>query len=324
MPGPALSPLEREEIRAFLVDDPIVAFASIAVTLGRDASTISREVGRNGGRERYRAVGAQQRADEESKRPRRSLLIADPVLACLVRADLDEGFSPAACAARLRRSGAGAICHETIYRSVFDGSLGLKPSECLRTRRPRRRRRRSKAQTTHVLGTFTKIADRPATVEDRVEAGHWEGDLIIGAKNASAVVTLVERTSRFTLLGDMPCGYRPDDTLACLSELFDTVPQNLRGSLTWDRGSEMAGWSQLESYFDMPVYFADAHSPWQRGSNENQNRQVRFWLPKGSRLDDVTPEELASITNVLNHQPRRMFGWETSAERYAAAACTDR
>jgi IS30 family transposase len=241
-----------------------------------------------------------------------------------VRADLDEGFSPAACAARLRRSGAGAICHETIYRSVFDGSLGLKPSECLRTRRPRRRRRRSKAQTTHVLGNFTKIADRPATVEDRVEAGHWEGDLIIGAKNASAVVTLVERTSRFTLLGDMPCGYRPDDTLACLSELFDTVPQNLRSSLTWDRGSEMAGWSQLESYFDMPVYFADAHSPWQRGSNENQNRQVRFWLPKGSRLDDVTPEELASITNVLNHQPRRMFGWETSAERYAAAACTDR
>lgn len=324
MPGPALSPLEREEIRAFLVDDPIVAFASIAVTLGRDASTISREVGRNGGRERYRAVGAQQRADEESKRPRLSLLIADPVLACLVRADLDEGFSPAGCAARLRRSGAGAICHETIYRSVFDGSLGLKPTECLRTRRPRRRRRRSKAETTHVLGTFTKIADRPATVEDRVEAGHWEGDLIIGAKNASAVVTLVERTSRFTLLGDMPCGYRPDDTLACLSELFDTVPANLRGSLTWDRGSEMAGWPQLESFFDMPVYFADAHSPWQRGSNENQNRQVRFWLPKGSRLDDVTAEELASITNVLNHPPRRMFGWETSAERYAAAACTDR
>jgi IS30 family transposase len=122
-------------------------------------------------RERYRAVGAQQRTDEESKRPRRSLLIADPVLACLVRANLDEGFSPAGCAARLRRSGAGAICHETIYRSVFDGSLGLKPSECLRTRRPRRRRRRSKAQTTHVLGTFTKIADRPTTVEDRVEAG---------------------------------------------------------------------------------------------------------------------------------------------------------
>jgi IS30 family transposase len=138
------------------------------------------------------------------------------------------------------------------------------------------------------------------------------------------VVTLVERTSRFTLLDDMPCGYRPDDTLACLSELFDTVPANLRGSLTWDRGSEMAGWPQLESFFDMPVYFADAHSPWQRGSNENQNRQVRFWLPKGSRLDDVTPEDLASITNVLNHQPRRMFGWETSAERYAAAACTDR
>ena len=132
MPGPALSPLEREEIRAFLVDDPIVAFASIAVTLGRDASTISREVGRNGGRERYRAVGAQQRADEEGKRPRLSLLIADPVLACLVRADLDEGFSPAGCAARLRRSGAGAICHETIYRSVFDGSLGVKDRKSTR------------------------------------------------------------------------------------------------------------------------------------------------------------------------------------------------
>ena len=324
MPGPALSPLEREEIRAFLVDDPIVAFASIALSLGRDASTISREVGRNGGRERYRAVGAQRRADKEARRPRVHLLIADPVLACLVRADLDQGFSPAGCAARLRRSGAGTICHETIYRSVFDGSLGLKPTECLRTRRPRRRRRRSEAKSTHVLGTFTKIADRPASVEDRIEAGHWEGDLIIGAKNASAVVTLVERTSRFTLLGDMPCGYRPDDTLACLSELFDTVPDNLRRSLTWDRGSEMAEWHQLESFFDMPVYFADAHSPWQRGSNENQNRQVRFWLPKGSPLGDVTPGELTSITNVLNHQPRRMFGWETSAERYDAAACTDR
>jgi IS30 family transposase len=324
MPGLALSPLEREEIRACLVDDPLVGFASIAIVLGRDASTISREVGRNGGRERYRATGAQHRADHERKRSRQSLLAADPVLACLVRADLDQGFSPAASAARLRRSGAGSICHETIYRSVLDGSLGLKPAECLRTRRPRRRRRRSKAKSTHVLGNFTKIAARPATIEDRVEAGHWEGDLIIGAKNASAVVTLVERTSRFTLLGDMPCGYRPEDTLACLSELFDTVPMSLRGSLTWDRGSEMAGWPQLESFFDMPVYFADAHSPWQRGSNENQNRQVRFWLPKGSRLDNVTPEELASITNVLNHQPRRMFGWETSAERYAAAACTDR
>jgi len=122
----------------------------------------------------------------------------------------------------------------------------------------------------------------------------------------------------------MPCGYRPADTLACLSEPFDTVPQNLRGSLTWDRGSEMAGWAQLESFFDMPVYFADAHSPWQRGSNENQNRQVRFWLPKGTQLGDVTPEELASITNVLNHQPRRMFGWENSVERCAAAPCTDR
>ena len=131
MPGPALSPLEREEIRAFLVDDPTVPYTSIALTLGGDASTIGRVVGRNGGRERYRAVGAQQRADEEAKRPRLSLLVADPVLACLMRAQFDKGFSPAACAARLRRSGAGAICHETIYRFGFDGSLGLKPTECL-------------------------------------------------------------------------------------------------------------------------------------------------------------------------------------------------
>ena len=111
---------------------------------------------------------------------------------------------------------------------------GAEATECLRTRRPRRRRLRSTRTTTHALGTFTKIADRPASVEDRVEAGHLVGDIIIGAKNASAVVTLVERTTRFTLLGDMPCGYRPDDTLACLSEPFDTVPQNLCGSLTWD------------------------------------------------------------------------------------------
>ena len=324
MPGSALSPLEREEIRACLVDDPIVGFASIAIDLGRNASTISREVRCNGGRDQYRASGPQQRADHERKRPRQNLLIADPVLACLVRSGLDGGFSPAAWAARLRRSGAGEICHETSYQSVFDGNLGLKPTECLRGRRPRRRRRRSKAQTTHVLGNFTKIADRPAIVEDRVEAGDWEGNLIIGARNASAGVTLVERTSQFTLLGDMPCGCRLDDTLACITELFDTVPASLRASLNWDRGCEMAGWPQLESFFDMPVYFADAHSPWQRGSNENQSRQARFWLPKGSPLDAVTPEELATITDVLNHQPRRMFGWETSAERYAAAGCTDR
>src|SRR5664280_1270169 len=125
MPGSALSPLEREEIRACLVDDPIVGFASIAIVLGRDASTISREVRRNGGREQYRATGAQQRADHERKRPRQNLLITDPVLACLVRSDLDGGFSPAACAARLRRSGAGEICHETSYQSVSYTHLTL-------------------------------------------------------------------------------------------------------------------------------------------------------------------------------------------------------
>src|SRR5664280_2819302 len=187
MLGPALSPLEREEIRALLVDDPIAGFASMACVLGRDASTISREINRNGVRDRYRATDAQRRADQERTRPRQNPLTADPVLACLVRSDLDDGFSPAACAARLRCSGAGAICHETIYRSVFDGSLGMMPAECLRTRRPRRRRRRSKAKATHVLGAFAKIADRPNAVEDRVEPEHWEGDLIIGTGNTSAV-----------------------------------------------------------------------------------------------------------------------------------------
>jgi transposase, IS30 family len=324
MPGVALSHDEREEIRAGI--ERGASFAAIADELRRDPSTVSREVARNGGRARYSAVVAQRRADKCRHRPKQAKLLADPVMAKAVNRDLRAGFSPAAVSARLRRAGGATVCHETVYRALYSKTfqgITLLPHQCLRTRRRRRRRRGYRTALTsrrHALGSFRTIHDRPASAQDRAEAGHWEGDLIVGPANRSAVITLVERATRFTLLGHLPTTHAAGEVRAALTRVFEHVPPHLRRTLTWDRGNEMAEWPTLERSRGLTVYFCDPRSPWQRPTNEHTNRQIRYWLPKGKDLRAYTDTDLQRIAGVLNDHPRRALAWDTPAERYAAAA----
>ena len=316
----SLSLLEREEILVALIEDPVVSCAAIGRRIGRHPTTIGRELERNGGRGCYRAATADARAARARSRPRAGRLVTDMALRATVTAELTVGFSPAAVAARLRHAGGGRVCAETIYQAVYGHHLDVKPRECLRSRRPRRHRRNRHTDTrkTHVLGDFVSIHARPPTVDARVQPGHWEGDLIIGRANRSALVTLIERVTKMTFLADLPCGYTAAECLAALCETFDQIPPHMRHSLTWDRGSEMADWPLLADAFDLPIYFADPHSPWQRGLNEHNNRQLRWWLPRGIDLDTIDRAHLDAILDVLNHQPRRSLDWDTPAARYAA------
>lgn len=315
-----LSLLEREEILVALTEDPVVSCSVIGARIGRHPTTIGRELTRNGGRGCYRAAAADADALARRARPRDPILVTDPVLRARVTVDLEAGFSPAGIAARLRHANGSRVCAETIYLAVYGHQLDVKPRECLRSRRPRRRRRSRHVDQpkTHVLGDFSPIGARPPTVDARIQPGHWEGDLIIGRRNQSALITLIERVTKMTFLADLPCGYQATECLAALCETFDQIPAHLRHSLTWDRGSEMADWPLLTDTFDLPIYFADAHSPWQRGLNEHNNRQLRWWLPRGIDLGAVSRTRLDQILAVLNHQPRRSLDWDTPAHRYDA------
>ena len=312
-----LSLLEREEISRELVADPTAAWTTIGDRIGRHRTTVMREVTHNGGRLAYRAAAATERAAILLCRPRLRWHERDPLLAVVITDHLRRGFSPAGTAALVARTGPGVVT-ETIYHAVYAGDLDVKPRDCLRTRRPRRRRRCGPHEPAnqHPLAGAPSIHDRPAHVEDRVIPGDWEGDLIIGKRNQSAMVTLIERVTRFTLLARLPCGYDSTEVLAALLEAFGPVPAWLRTSLTWDRGSEMAQWPLLADALSMPVYFADPHSPWQRGTNEHNNRLLRWWLPRGIDLGAITDHRTGQILDVLNHQPRRSLNWETPAERY--------
>lgn len=315
--------LEREEISRGLVENPMMTWAELGRRVGRHPSTISREVNAHGGRHRYRATVADATASRARKRPRTPRLVADPVLRERVTSDLRGGFSPVAICHRLRADGHSGVCPETIYTTVYGRLLDVQARDCLRWRRPRRRHRceRTLSPTSHVLGEFNQIKDRPASVNDRTEEGHWEGDLIIGARNQSAVISLNERVTRYTKLIDLPNGYKTNDTLAGLCEAFEQIPTHLRRSLTWDRGSEMACWPDLAATYDLDIWFCDPHAPWQRGQNEHGNRQARFWLPRGLNLAATATRPLIhQAEHVLNHTPRRTLNWATPHQRYHAIA----
>lgn len=277
---------------------------------------MQREVDNSGGRTRYRATTAHDRALRV--RPcRHHRLVADPALAERVRAHLETGYSPAGTAHLL-----GGIATETIYQGIYRDLLGVKANTVLRTRRHRRRPRNSRRtySAAHFLGAFTSIHDRPVEVEDRSEFGHWEGDLIIGERNRSALITLVERTTRTHVVLNLPNGHRSAPTCARLDEWIGATPLRELRSITWDRGSEMANWEWITAMWSIDFYFADAHPPWQRGANENGNRQLRFWLPKGTDLTIHTQQHLDSICQVLNTQPRRSLDWATADQTYTHLA----
>jgi IS30 family transposase len=317
-----LTAADREEIsRGIAQDQPGVV---IAARIGRDPSVVSREIARHGGRDRYRASRASRAAARDRRRPKTRKLDADPVLRVAVLARLRAGWSPDQIAGRLRREQpaeqagrvAGPVSHEAIYTWLYalpKGELARQGILLRSGRTSSRPRGRTRAPGARIVG-MRCIDDRPAEVTDRRVPGHWEGDLLIGRAGRSAMATLVERTSRYTVPVALPAGRR-DATTTC-DALIDTVsgmPTQLTKTLTWDQGSEMAGHAAFSLATNVEVYFAHPHSPWERGTNENTNRLLREYFPKGT---DITDDQayLDLVARELNNRPRRTLGYRTPAE----------
>jgi len=322
--GRSLSLVQREEIRAGLVRGD--SFAAIGRAMGRPTSTIAREVGRNGGRDGYRAWAAHRRAVELARRPRASKLAIDGELRTFVVAGLEQRWSPQQIAARLKEEFPDRlemrVSHETIYQSLFvqaRGSFRRELTTYLRSGRSIRQSRRATGQTRRpggIVGMIT-ISERPAEIEDRAVPGHWEGDLIMGAHNRSAIVTLVERSTRYVMLARLDGRHDAPTTCAALTGIISRLPIELRRSLTWDQGREMADHAQFTVATDVAVYFCDPHSPWQRGSNENTNGLLRQYFPKGTDLSRFTQDDLDHVARELNGRPRQTLMWKTPAEKLA-------
>ncbi|WP_444543560.1 IS30 family transposase [Micromonospora okii] len=300
---------------------------SIAAELGRDPSTVSREVRRNAHPRTgdYRPHAAQAQADARRPRPKISRLAANPKLRQAVQDGLDRRWSPEQIVRRLRQDFPDRpgmhVTHETIYQALYvqgRGELRRELTRALRTGRAVRRPHRQPGQRQSRFTTpMVMISDRPAEAADRAVPGHWEGDLIIGKDNASAIGTLVERATRYVLLVHLGRNRTAEAVRDALLATVATLPTHLKRSLTWDQGAEMALHHQFSTATGMPVYFCDPHSPWQRGSNENTNGLLRQYFPKGTDLAVHTPEHLAAVAVELNGRPRKTLGWDTPAERLA-------
>jgi IS30 family transposase len=287
---------------------------------------VSREVARNARRSgEYRPHAAQVAAEARRPRPKTGKIAASPQLAALIQGMLERKCSPEQISARLRRDYPGQselhVCHETIYQALYvqgRGELRRELAAALRTGRAiRRPRRTAGARRPRLPGPLVMISDRPAEAADRAVPGHWEGDLIIGAGQQSAIGTLVERSTRYVLLVHLGRNRTAEHVATQLAAVIHTLPGHLRRSLAWDQGAEMALHRQFTLATGMPVYFCDPHSPWQRGSNENTNGLLRQYFPKSTDLAVHTPEHLAAVAAELNGRPRKTLGWDTPAERLA-------
>ena len=323
----ALSLSEREEISRGIVAERSIR--SMARLLGRSPSTVSREIRRNGGYDRYRAAQADKRAWDGACRPKRCKLARHPALCREVARKLRLNWSPEQIAGWLKRAhprdGSCQVSPETIYRSLFVQARGVLKKELLQSLRSKRTIRRSK-QATQKGGAHGQITDmisireRPASVEDRAVPGHWEGDLITGSKN-SHIATLVERHTRYVMLVKVA----NKDTRTVVSALIrqaKKLPAELYKSLTWDRGKELAAHKQFTLATDIDVYFCDPQSPWQRGSNENTNGLLRQYFPKGTDLSVYSQAELNKVARQLNERPRKTLEFETPAERFNACVAS--
>lgn len=318
--GRSLTLAEREEIsRGLMVGSPI---REIAGRMKRAPSTVSREVRRNGGRVQYRAAAADQAAWERARRPKECKLARCPKLRRIVAEKLQLAWSPEQIAGWLKRcypeDESLHVSPETIYRSLFVQSRGVLKKELMKHLRSRRRVRHGKNSTAkgqqrgQILGAVS-IRERPAAVEDRAIPGHWEGDLIAGTRN-SHIATLVERHSRFVMLVKLT-GRDSQTVVSALIEQAKQLPVELRKSLTWDRGAEMAQHQQITLSTDLKLYFCDPQSPWQRGSNENTNGLLRQYLPKGTDLSVHSQDDLDAIARSLNERPRKTLAFQTPAEK---------
>ena len=325
--GSALSLPEREEISRGVVAGHSVRL--IAAALGRSPSTVSREISRNGGRERYRATDADQAAWDRAHRPKRCRLAQNRALARLVASKLQREWSPQQIAGWLKcrypDDENHRVSHETIYRSLFIQARGALKKELLahlrRTRVMRRSRHHTQKTDDHGRITETvSISERPASVEDRAVPGHWEGDLLAGSSN-SYIATLVERHTRYVMLAKVA----NKDTQSVVNALIKQakkLPTELYKSLTWDRGKELADHRRFTLATDIDVYFCDPHSPWQRGSNENTNGLLRQYFPKGTDLSAHSQAKLNAVARRLNERPRKTLDYETPAERFNACVAS--
>jgi transposase, IS30 family len=323
-----LSLAEREEISRGVAAG--LSLRAIARGMGRAASTICREVNANGGRSKYRALPADRRAQRLALRPKQAKLASCRRLRSVVERKLEALWSPAQISGWLAEQYPNDsemhVSHETIYQSLFVQSRGALKKElhaCLRTGRAMRR---AKAYTKGSVGQgqlrdMVMISERPAEVADRAVPGHWEGDLIFGKKMTS-IGTLVERHSRYVILLKLPHGHSAAAVRQAMTKRVLALPAQLRRSITWDQGKEMAEHVRFTIDTGVQIYFCDPKSPWQRGSNENTNGLLRQYLPKSTDLSQCTQRELDAIARSLNTRPRQTLGWMTPSQAFADAVAT--
>jgi transposase, IS30 family len=314
-----LSLIEREEIRAGIAAGD--SFRVIARRLGRSPSTVSREVGGVAGRGCYRATSADDRACLRALRPKPSKLAQSARLRSAVTEMLESRFSPQQISARLRLEHPDdpemRIAAETIYQSLYVQSRGRFRKDLtryLRTGRQQRKPRRGPTGQGRIKD-MVSISERPAEASDRAVPGHWEGDLIVGKQGRSFIGTLVERQTRFVILTRLGKDASTETVTASIAEQIVRLPEQLRRSLTWDQGKEMARHRQFTVTTGVQVYFCDPHSPWQRGSNENTNGLLRQYFPKGTDLAAHSQTELDQVATQLNRRPRQTLDWKTPAEK---------
>jgi IS30 family transposase len=297
----------------------------IAEQLGRAASTVSRELRRNADDQgRYLPATAQRLTVERQSRPSRTRRLArDEQLYSVVAQLLGKRWTPEQIAheltMRFPSQPERQLCTESIYQAIYDPRIAL--TRPAKRRRRRRRRRVQGLERRGRLTGMTMIADRPAEVEDRVQVGHWEGDCIMGAGNRSAIGTLVERVTRFLILVHVPTRQPTAEAVRDgVADALGALGPHLRRTLTWDQGKELSLHQQITARTGTRVFFCDAHSPWQRGSNENTNGLLRDYFPKGTDLANISPEELQQVADEINERPRKTLGWARPADLITDAA----
>ena len=323
----ALSLSEREEISRGLASDQ--SARSLARLLGRAASTVSREIRRNGGYDRYRALLADEAAYSRARRPKQCKLARSPRLRRAVVGKFKQDWSPQQIAGWLKQmhpeDESNRVSHETIYRSLFIQSRGAFRKELTQYLRSKRKMRRSKRASSKGDGRgrikdIVSISERPASVEDRAVPGHWEGDLLAGSKNTH-IATLVERHTRYVMLVKIP-SKDTETVVNALIKQAKKLPTELYKSLTWDRGKELSDHRRFSLATNINVYFCDPQSPWQRGSNENTNGLLRQYFPKGTDLSVHSQAHLNKIARRLNERPRQTLGFKTPAEIFNACVAS--
>lgn len=296
------------------------SYRRIGERIGRDKSTVCREVNNSGGSEAYKPGEAHQRAWEQARRPKPTKLEENPELCRRVESGLEKLWSPEQIARRLKEEFPDDetmhVSPETIYKTLYvqgRGALRRELAACLRTGRAQRKPRNRRDRRGRIPDMIM-ISERPAEVEDRAVPGHWEGDLIIGKDNKSAIGTLVERATRYVMLLHLPDGSGAEAVRDAMTGTVQTLPDHLWKSITWDQGREMSQHVQFSVDTGIDVYFCDPHAPWQRGSNENTNGLLRQWFPKGTDLSVHGPDKLREVAQLLNDRPRKTLGWKKPAE----------